>query len=126
LRTCCNAAAYRTDARREDAACARYTQARARSRAQREVVREGRRADMTVGCPPPPNVIGDGGFVYHIWRDSDTARPGIGRERQSFTKQRSASRSFTNKAGAHGSCSSKQTLSAVTRGRGGGGAFPLE
>lgn len=34
----------------------------------------------------PSDVIGDGGFVYHIWQDSDTARLGIGRERPSFTK----------------------------------------
>lgn len=32
------------------------------------------------------DVIGDGGFVYHIWQDSDTARLGIGREQPSFTK----------------------------------------
>ena len=34
----------------------------------------------------PSDVIGDGGFVYHIWQHSDTARLGIGRERPSFTK----------------------------------------
>lgn len=32
------------------------------------------------------DVIGDGGFVYHIWRGSDTASLGIGRQRPSFTK----------------------------------------
>lgn len=31
------------------------------------------------------DAIGDGGFVYHIWPDSDRERLGIGRERPSFT-----------------------------------------
>lgn len=36
----------------------------------------------------PSDVIGDGGFVYHIWQSGDTARMGIGREGPSFTKSR--------------------------------------
>lgn len=58
------------------------------------------------------DVIGDGGFVYHIWRGSDTASLGIGRERPSFTKSL-AFWNFTNKARAHGICSPKQTLSEI-------------
>lgn len=43
---------------------------------------------MTVPNLTRSDVIGDGGFVYHIWQDGDTASLGIGRERPSFTKKK--------------------------------------
>lgn len=62
------------------------------------------------------DVIGDAEFVYHIWQDSDPTRIGIGRGQPSLTK-RLPPQSFPNIARADGSCSHKQTLPEVTRGK---------